>query len=131
MCVQDFLKGLLNCSHFQTFVTQRWDIILIALAGNDCKGADWRGEEAFAADYAELIGVAKGLGTQLTPQPEIFVCTNTYLLQDGAYSVKQHLVNEVLPPAIRCIARNNGVRLIDFLLLLVVAMLSACCHLEV
>ena len=75
---------------------------------------NWQGEAAFAADYAELIRLARTLGTDQTPQPAIFVCTCAPLLKHGAYGLTQSLVNKVLPPLVRRIARDNAALLIDF-----------------
>ena len=102
---------------FKTLLAGKWDAVVIMLGTNDCKqkasgsGVDnWPGEQQYAADYAELIRVVRALGT---PAERIFVCTPAPCMQDGAFGLSAHLVNDVLPAVVPRVAAAAGVEHID------------------
>jgi len=109
-----------DTKQFQRFVGAQWDIVIIALGGNNAKtkangaGVDnWPGEDPFAADYAALIQLARTLGPG-AQSPLVFVCTPSPLLLDGKGGGTQSIVNDVMQRLMRRIASDHDAHLIDF-----------------
>ena len=105
---------------FRAFVAGRWDVVIVMIGGNDSKvvsaGAvadNWRGEEAFAKDYAELVALAKALGTSEEREPTVFACTPPPVLCTNAGPIQSTIVNGVLPGLVRRIAAENGAHTVE------------------
>lgn len=106
---------------FDALTSSKWDVVVIMLGTNDAKDvghggpANWphdcTGDSQltcpFSKDYASMIELVRTLGP--TPMgPEIFVMVPPPLMQDGAYSMNQTVINEVFPSLIPAIAYANG-----------------------
>ncbi len=87
------------------------DIVIIALGTNDAREETWKkfGAE-FVGDYSNLIGQFR---TRPARKPEIFVVLPPPIFAER-WQLRDEVLNEKIIPAIRQVAQENGVTVIDF-----------------
>ena len=87
------------------------DIVIMALGTNDAREENWKqfGHE-FVGDYKNLINQFR---TRLSREPEIFVAVPPPIFADR-WQLRNVILNEKIIPAIRQVAKETGVTLIDF-----------------
>ncbi len=86
------------------------DIVVIMLGTNDTKPWNWNADK-FATDYRELISTYQNLDTQ----PKIYLCLPppVYMPHPFGDAFAPDFVQENLIPAVRAIAVETGLELID------------------
>lgn len=87
------------------------DIVIMALGTNDARQENWEqfGHE-FVGDYKNLIGQFR---SRLAHKPEIFVVLPPPIFADR-WQLRNEILNQKIIPAIRQVARECNVTLIDF-----------------
>lgn len=89
------------------------DIALIMLGTNDCRGDNWRGVEAFAGDYRDLVEHYRSLESR----PTVWLLTPPALFRLGhstkvRYGMDDSALRQICG-AVESIARDLGCGLID------------------
>ena len=74
---------------------------------HECGGPDLS-RCTFAADYAALIDVLRGLGRSAAG-PQVYVAVPPPLMEQGAYGMNQSVINDVLPRIVPLIGTANNV----------------------
>lgn len=92
------------------------DIVIIMFGTNDSKAYNWQGEVEFKEQYKKMIDTYRNLPTN----PEIYLCTpaTAYYVDgqtEGAmnYNIDGELVNREIVPAVREIAEELNLKIID------------------
>lgn len=90
------------------------DIVTIKLGTNDSKPQNWRYGTNFVADLEELIASYSALPSH----PRIVLCTPAPVYRTGAFSISPGIVATNIAPAVRAVATDLGLEVIDFHVLL-------------
>lgn len=88
------------------------DIVIIKLGTNDSKldgNNYWKDEKTFYKDYADLVDTFR----LLPSNPLIYVCYPIPVFKDGQYFISEGIILENIIPAIKEIARQKDLGLID------------------
>jgi acyl-CoA thioesterase-1 len=85
------------------------DIVIIKLGTNDSKPQNWRYGTNFVSDYEEFIGSY----TNLPSHPRVLLCTPCPVYGSGAYDISPGVVATNIAPAVRGLAQQFGLELID------------------
>src|SRR2546423_745224 len=85
------------------------DIVIIQLGTNDSKPYNWRYGTNFVRDYKEMIAIYAGLASA----PRIFLCAPCPVFGAGAYDISPGVVRTNIAPAVRDLAAELSLPLID------------------
>jgi acyl-CoA thioesterase I len=83
-------------------------VVVIMLGTNDSKPINWQYAQQFERDYLALIDTF----LRLPSQPEVMVCLPPPVYQNG-FEIRDHTLTREIVPAIRRVAQQRPVRLID------------------
>ena len=114
-----------NTAAYQTLVSNRWDVIIVMLGSNDagatqgywplsnqqnCDNASIATLDScnYANAYRELLELIATVGSDNGKPPEIHIMIPPSLMQNGAYSMNQTIINTVFPRLIPIIAKNSS-----------------------
>jgi lysophospholipase L1-like esterase len=85
------------------------DIVIIQLGTNDGKPYNWIHGTNFISEYKEMIGIYAALSSA----PKIFICTPCPVFGSGAFDINPGTIHTNIAPAVRSIATELSVPLID------------------
>jgi acyl-CoA thioesterase I len=85
------------------------DIVIIQLGTNDGKPYNWIYGTNFISDYKELAAIYAALSST----PKIFVCTPCPVFGSGAFDINPGTVRTNIAPAVRSVAAELSLPLID------------------
>eukprot|EP00756_Hemistasia_phaeocysticola_P005871 Hpha_TRINITY_DN1353_c0_g1::TRINITY_DN1353_c0_g1_i1::g.93359::m.93359 len=115
-----------NTSAYTTLVSNKWDVIFVMLGTNDaaptaqgywpaanheyCDSATSETLDKcnYAVAYRELLDVIRTVGPDSQTPPEVHIMIPPPLMQNGAYSMNQTIINTILPQLIPLIAAGNA-----------------------
>jgi len=83
-------------------------VVVIMLGTNDSKPNNWQYAAQFEADYLALIDTF----LQLPQSPEVIICLPPPVFQNG-FEITRHTIAQEIVPAIRRVAAQRPVTLID------------------
>jgi acyl-CoA thioesterase-1 len=85
------------------------DIVIIQLGTNDGKPYNWIYGTNFISDYKEMIAIYGAVASA----PKIYICTPCPVFGSGAFDINPGVVRTNIAPAVRSIANELSLSLID------------------
>jgi acyl-CoA thioesterase-1 len=85
------------------------DIVIIQLGTNDGKPYNWIYGTNFVTDYKALIAIYQALPSA----PKVYLCSPCPVYGSGAYDINPGVVRTNIAPAVRALASELGLPLID------------------
>ncbi|MGC4030329.1 MAG: GDSL-type esterase/lipase family protein [Tepidisphaeraceae bacterium] len=85
------------------------DVLVMAFGTNDTKPQNWKGADAFTADYKAILADFR----KANPAVKVFVCLPVQCFLDGEWSIRDHVIRDEVIPAVKKIAAEEKATVID------------------
>ncbi|RKX81777.1 MAG: hypothetical protein DRP58_11330 [Spirochaetes bacterium] len=86
------------------------DIVTIMIGGNECKDYNWN---SFGGDFRKDYSALADNFLELNTKPKVFLCTPAPVNPDNFYKLSSEIMANEVAPAIREIAKEKKLALID------------------